>query len=160
MSSHPDATAATPATSTPGARQWLVPFDGSDCALRSLRHAIGLARDARAGSIHVVTAHEQPYIFGEIEVYVSPEKVAEMQRVHSETLLAPAVALLREAGVNFTTEVLVGHIAQAIAHRADELGCAGIVMGTRGKTAIGNLILGSVANQVVHFANVPVTLIK
>ena len=71
-----------------------------------------------------------------------------------------AVALLREAGVAFTTEVLVGHIAQAIAHRADELGCAGIVMGTRGKTAIGNLILGSVAHPVVHFANVPVTLIK
>lgn len=160
MSPHPDAPALSTPAPAPAARQWLVPFDGSDCALRSLRHAISLALDARASSIHVVTAHEQPYIFGEIEVYVSNEKMAEMQRVHSESLLAPAVALLREAGVNFTTEVLVGHIAQAIAHRADELGCAGIVMGTRGKTAIGNLILGSVANQVVHFAKVPVTLIK
>lgn len=160
MSPHPDAPALSTPAPAPAARQWLVPFDGSDCALRSLRHAISLALDARASSIHVVTAHEQPYIFGEIEVYVSNEKMAEMQRVHSESLLAPAVTLLREAGVAFTTEVLVGHIAQAIAHRADELGCAGIVMGTRGKTAIGNLILGSVANQVVHFANVPVTLIK
>lgn len=160
MPSPHDVPASDTAAAAPATRQWLVPFDGSDCALRSLRYAIGMARDARAGSIHVVTAQEQPYIFGEIEVYVSNEKMAEMQRVHSESLLAPAVTLLRESGVAFTTEVLVGHVAQTIAHRADELGCAGIVMGTRGKTAIGNLILGSVANQVVHFANVPVTLIK
>mgnify|MGYP000093005285 CR=1 FL=1 len=42
MTSPPDATAASPASSSPEARRWLVPFDGSDCALRSLRHAIGL----------------------------------------------------------------------------------------------------------------------
>lgn len=160
MPSRSDTPAPASAGPTPARRQWLVPFDGSDCALRSLQHAIGLAQEARAGSIHVVTAHEQPVVYGEIEVYVSSEKMAELQRLHSETLLAPAVALLRDAGVSFTTEVLIGHVAQAIAQRADELGCAGIVMGTRGKTAIGNLILGSVANQVVHFANVPVTLIK
>jgi hypothetical protein len=35
-----------------------------------------------------------------------------------------------------------------------------IVMGTRGMTAFGQMLLGSVASRVVHFAAVPVTLVK
>jgi nucleotide-binding universal stress UspA family protein len=56
--------------------------------------------------------------------------------------------------------VLVGHIGQTIARRADELGCDGIVMGTSGRGALGNLLLGSVATKVIHHAKVPVTLVK
>ena len=33
-------------------------------------------------------------------------------------------------------------------------------MGTRGVGALGNLILGSLAAKLIHFAEVPVTLVK
>jgi nucleotide-binding universal stress UspA family protein len=33
-------------------------------------------------------------------------------------------------------------------------------MGTRGMTAIGGLVMGSIATKVVHAAHVPVTLVK
>ena len=36
--------------------------------------------------------------------------------------------------------------------------CSQIVMGTRGMSAIANLVIGSTANQIVHLAEVPVTL--
>jgi nucleotide-binding universal stress UspA family protein len=62
--------------------------------------------------------------------------------------------------VPYEKEILIGNIAEVIARRADELGCDGIVMGTRGMTAIGGLVMGSVATKVVHAANVPVTLVK
>ena len=33
-------------------------------------------------------------------------------------------------------------------------------MGSRGMGALGNLVLGSIANQVVHLTEIPVTLVK
>ena len=43
---------------------------------------------------------------------------------------------------------------------AETLGCDGIVMGTRGMGAIGNLVAGSVATKVIHLTKLPVTLVK
>jgi nucleotide-binding universal stress UspA family protein len=75
-------------------------------------------------------------------------------------VLAAAEKVLEEAAIPYTTEVLTGHVAEVIGRRADEIGCDNIVMGTRGMTAISNLLMGSVATKVLHFANVPVTLVK
>lgn len=43
-----------------------VPFDGSDCALRALEHAVTLAQRIGECSIHIAHAHEEPLIYGEI----------------------------------------------------------------------------------------------
>ena len=138
----------------------LVAVDGSENALRALRYAIGIAQKSSPASIHLVTAHDEPLVYGEIAVYVTPEKMVELQRRHGEAILATAAELLKRSGVPYTTEILVGHIGEVIAKRAGELECDAIVMGSRGMTAVGNLVMGSVATKVVHFAHVPVTLVK
>jgi nucleotide-binding universal stress UspA family protein len=51
-------------------------------------------------------------------------------------------------------------VARSIVERAHELGCTHIVMGTRGMSLLGNLVLGSVATKVIHAARCPVTLVK
>jgi len=99
-------------------------------------------------------------MYGGLEVYASPERTAELQEKEGATILAGADAVLQEAGVASSKEVLVGPIGPTIAQRADQLHCDGIVMGTRGMGALGNLLLGSVATKVIHFAQVPVTLVK
>jgi nucleotide-binding universal stress UspA family protein len=43
---------------------------------------------------------------------------------------------------------------------AEEQRVDGIVMGTRGLGPVKGLVLGSVANKVIHLAEVPVTLVK
>jgi nucleotide-binding universal stress UspA family protein len=141
-------------------RKLLVPFDGSESALRALQHAVKLAKQAPPTALHVVHAHEEPLLYGEIAVYVPKEKMADLQRKHSDDLLGAAVALLKNSGVAYETEILVGPIGEAIANRADALGCEGIVLGTRGLSAIGNLVMGSVATKIIHLAKVPVTLVK
>ena len=141
-------------------RKILVPFDGSKSALHALQYAIKLAKQNKLTSIHVVHAHEEPVIYGEIEVYISREKMADLQRQHSNDVLASAEKLLEKAAVPHTKEILIGPIAQVIARRAHALHCDSIVMGTRGLTAIGKLVIGSVATKMVHLANVPVTLVK
>lgn len=138
----------------------LVPVDSSDNAIRALRHAIGVAKTNPPTELHIVNAHEPPIVYGEIAVYLPAEKAREMQRRHSEDILRPAAELAREAGVKFTTEILIGDVASSIARYADDKGCDSIVMGSRGMGAIGNLVLGSIATKVVHLTKLPVTLIK
>ena len=107
-----------------------------------------------------MNAHEPPDLEGAVAIYVSHEKMAELQREHSEGVLENGAAVLKEAGVAYTTEVLIGHVGAVIAQCADDRQCDMIIMGTRGMGAIGNLLMGSVSTRVVHFAHVPVTLVK
>lgn len=138
----------------------LVAVDGSDNALRAVEHAARLARDNGPVSLHLVTAHEAPVVYGEIAVYVTEDRMAELQRQAAEQRLAEAEAVLGRYGVPCTKEILVGRVPAAIAACADARGCDGIVLGSRGMGAMGNLLLGSVANKVAHLANVPVTLVR
>jgi nucleotide-binding universal stress UspA family protein len=138
----------------------LVPVDGSENALRAVRYAITMAKLMERASIHLVHAHDEPRIYGEIAVYVPPEKMAALQREHSEAILAAAEGPLKESGVAYTKDVAVGPVANAIVECAERLGCDAIVMGTRGHSTIGNLLLGSVATKVVHLTRLPVTLVK
>lgn len=57
-------------------------------------------------------------------------------------------------------QVRIGSAAAAVIAPAAEHDCDVIVMGTRGMGAVGSLVMGSVAQKVVHLAPVPVTLVK
>lgn len=138
----------------------LVPIDGSECAMRALDYAIKLAKQHGPLELHLVTVHPEPVIYGEIQVYVSQDKMQELQRKHCEDILRPAVEAAGNAGVTFTSEILTGETASEIVRRTGELGCDRIVMGTHGRGAIGALVMGSIAMKVVHLSEVPVTLVK
>jgi nucleotide-binding universal stress UspA family protein len=145
---------------SPQMHKLLVPFDGSNTAMRALEYAIKLAKEHGPMELVIAYAHEPPLIYGEIAVYLPEDKAEELQLKHSEDILRPAIEKAKRAGVPFTTEVLVGDIPESIASRAEALACDGIVMGTRGMSAIGNLVMGSVATKLVHLTKLPVTLVK
>lgn len=137
-----------------------VPFDGSGCALRALEHALVLARRMENCPIHVAYAHEEPLIYGELAVYVPREKMEKLQREQAEGVLARAEPILKAAGLPYEKEILIGPVAQVLAERARALGCDAIVMGTHGLTALGGMLMGSVATRLVHLSAIPVTLVK
>jgi len=137
-----------------------VPIDGSESALRALAHATKLAQRLGNSRIVVAHAHEEPVIYGEIAVYVPLATMQTMQRAHSESVLESAEAQLKGSGVPYDKEILTGPIAHVLAERAKDLGCDAIVMGTHGSTAIGNMLMGSVATKIVHLSSIPVTLVK
>ena len=141
-------------------RRALVAVDNSEHSLRAVRFAISLANDNGPLALHLVTVHEEPLIYGEIAVYVTREKMEELQRRHSEGVLAPAEAMLKEAGVPYEREIVIGPVAHGIADCATRRGCDAIVMGCRGHGAVGNLVLGSVATKVLHLAHIPVVVVK
>ena len=138
----------------------MVPFDGSPNALRALHHAIAAAKENPSIELFLVNTHEESLGLGVTAQDIPFDRVAKLKRANSQEVLRPAEALLREAGVPHRCEILVGPIGETISRRAEELGCDGIVMGTRGMGAIKNLLLGSVSGKVIHLATMPVTLVK
>lgn len=136
----------------------LVPIDGSDCALRALAHAVRLARMIGDAEIHLLNV--QPNIPEAVGDFVGSEAIAKYRAEESEAALLKARERLSGTGIPHRAETRIGAAGETISNYAQETSCDEIVMGTRGLGRLSGLILGSVANQVLHLAEVPLTLIK
>lgn len=78
-----------------------------------------------------------------------------------EEILAKVVQQLTAAGLtNVTTAILKGDPASEIIDYADNQSCDLILMHTHGMGVTKRFTMGSVANNVVHHANVPVLVVK
>jgi len=136
----------------------LVPVDGSEGALNAVRYAAARAKESEA-EIHVLHV-EPPPIYQEARLYAMREDIAKIHLDARQRLIKQATDELAKAGVPHSAHIADGEIANAIAQFAEAQKMDEIVMGTRGMTAFGQMLLGSVASRVVHFAKVPVTLVK
>jgi nucleotide-binding universal stress UspA family protein len=138
----------------------LVPLDGSECALRALAFALERSREVAGASLHVLTVHPEPWVYGQTAVYLGKERMEQLAAQRDAQVLSGAEETLARSGASYVTEALEGDAAEVIARRASETGCNGIIMGTRGMGRVANLVLGSVATKVVHLSALPVTLVK
>jgi nucleotide-binding universal stress UspA family protein len=77
-----------------------------------------------------------------------------------EKYLAPLAAELRGRGIDATWEVRRGVAATAILAAAKSFRADLIAMSTHGRRGFGRLLFGSVAEQVLRHADVPVFLMR
>ena len=89
-----------------------------------------------------------------------PDWFEEVASRGSEEALKSALSKCKGANIAFKPLVRAGQVAKTIAEVAREEGVGQIVMGTRGLGGIQGLLLGSVATQVIHLAEVPLTLVR
>lgn len=137
----------------------LVPVDRSASSNRAVAYVIDLARRAPGVEVHV--ANVQPSLTY-IETLVSPAQMLAdyWGNAAGREAVRPACSLLESADVPHAVHLEHGELAETIEAIARRHECDLIVMGTRGMGAVGNLVLGSVATGVIHFADRPVTLVK
>ena len=137
----------------------LVPVDGSEAsgrALDGLINQFGLYKDGVA--IHLLNV--QRALSSRAAAHIAGDAVPDYHREQGVAELAPARARLDAAKIPYQHHIAVGEPAEVIARYAKEQGCDQIVMGTRGMSSVSNLLLGSVATQVIHLSSVPVLLVK
>lgn len=80
---------------------------------------------------------------------------------YSEEMLTRLRDLVPEAFRDtWDVEIAVGHPADTIVRLAREGNADLIVMATHGRTGLGHLVLGSVAEKVVRLAPCPVLAVK
>lgn len=129
---------------------WLIAIDGSAHSLRAVGEAIRLARQMKSCSLHF--AHVQPWMSKEAAE-------AELAR-RGWTTTAEARALLDAAGMPWRLHVAMGDCAERLVALAGKLDCRGIVVGSRGLGATQSLLIGSVAQKVIHLSPVPVLVVR
>lgn len=138
----------------------LVAVDGSPNALRALEHAIALAgRLAEPAELVLVNAHDDVALRGAGQ-FVGKEAVDGYLNDLSRDELKEAVDLAASSKVPFRTRLLRGPISQSIAQAAGEEHCDLIVLGSKGRSALKDLLIGSVAQRVAALAEAPVTLVR
>ena len=137
----------------------LLPVDGSQSSERAARHLVYLIKNFTPLVVRVLNV-QPPVKAGEISPLVTSEQVEETRLEDGIACGAPVRAILDEAGIAYTYEVELGPVSETIAHYVGEHKCDAIIMGTRGLSAISNLLMGSIATKVLHLTDVPVTLVK
>lgn len=137
----------------------LLPVDGSEVSLKAVRFAIGLLQQGLSGSL-VVANVQEPATFYEMVVAPDAEVLQQVSTAAGVDTLEPAESLLMEAGVVYEREIASGDPAHTIVDIAERFACDMIVMGARGTSALRSALLGSVSNEVLHAAQVPVMIVK
>lgn len=139
-------------------RTVLVPIDGSECSLRALHYLIGARTGERGPVVHLLNV--QPSMTGDVRQFIAGSDISEYQRTQSEVALRPARDLLEGSGVACEAHLAIGHAADCITRCAEELDCDHIVMGTHGRSALADLLVGSTTLRVLHGTQLPVVLVK
>lgn len=138
----------------------VVPCDDSACSLRALEFVVSTLRPA-AGRLDILILHVRPRLPYPGAVAVAGQDAADQYyREEGTAALQPARDRLERDGIPYRAEILVGDPAATIASYAQEVGAEQIVMGTHGRGGLGSLLLGSVAQEVIRLAGVPVVLVK
>jgi nucleotide-binding universal stress UspA family protein len=143
----------------------LVPLDGSELAEGVLPYAKDLGRRLHA-KIHFLWVVE-----GKIPVLLeagsdgtSPIEIAaeqtERERKQADNYLSQLVSNWRGEGVDAGCTVVEGAPAVKIIETAHSLDVDLIAMSTHGRSGLGRLVSGSVADEVLREAGIPVLLVK
>ena len=139
----------------------LVPVDGSGSSGRAVDHLIkklGWFKDG--AEIHLLNV-QPPVPYGNrVSSVIGHDQLAQYHQEEGKAALKNAMHKLDAAKLKYHYHIGVGQEAEVICQYAKEKHCDQIFMGTRGLGSISNLILGSVANKVIHLSPVPVLLVK
>jgi nucleotide-binding universal stress UspA family protein len=134
----------------------LVPLDGSALAEAALSRAVDIVRDCPTASLLLLRAAEAPVLAGGDPVEAQVEVVREAE----EYLERVAARVRSEDTVEVSTSVWYGPPAPAIVEAAEIAKADMIVMSTHGRSGLGRLFLGSVAESVLRATHTPVLLLR
>ncbi len=139
----------------------LVATDGSKAALHASKFAADLVGrlSSRSRSITLINVHDDAGLRA-AEAFVGHAVVADYLRELSEKELRSARKALDAAGIRHDMVVRTGRPAPEIVACAKEGRFDLIVMGAKGRGAIADLLIGSVAQRVLTTARQPVVLVK
>ena len=139
----------------------LLAVDGSKHSLDAVDSVIEHADWYREKpTVELVTVHlPLPRLPG-MSMVVGKNQIQQYYEEEGEACLAAAKKKLDVAGIAYKANSLVGPVAETLVQHATKSRCDLIFIGTRGRTEVGNAMLGSTATKVLHIANTPVLLVR
>ena len=139
----------------------LVPVDGSATAKRALQEAVKLS--GGKAKLRLVYVVEESYALDATGyAFIDYSALLEAVRQTGERTLAQAAEEAHQSGMMAETTLLEAsgeRISRVIEGEANNWKADLIVIGTHGRSGINRMLMGSVAEEVVRGASVPVLMV-
>lgn len=140
----------------------VIPLDGSELSETALETAIEFSRrfDAPLHVMRVVDSQSLEQLGGSAVSfnYSGLADILEAETDDAKEYIASLVSRLESDGLTVTHDVRIGPVARGILSELQ--GGDLVVMASHGRTGIRRWVLGSVAEEVMRHADVPVLLVK
>ena len=137
----------------------VVGTDGSDAAKRAAAIAASVARNNNA-ELHIITVVRPPEgWWGVVGSPPTPEAVADALAKAQRSILDGTLEAIEAEGVTVTTVEEIGDPAGVLMDYCKAQNAGVLVVGKRGAGIVERLIMGSVADRVVHHSPCPVLVV-
>ncbi len=134
----------------------LLPVDGSRLSDAAADMAIELSADTGAPIIVLHVRRTVPTGLGQPNAV----ELLEVLNDNAEEVMKHYRAKLTGMKVDFTELIVGGGVAEVISNVADVEKCDLIIIGSKGKSDLEGLILGSVTHKVLQTTDKPVLVVK
>jgi nucleotide-binding universal stress UspA family protein len=139
----------------------LVPLDGSAFAEQALpiarRLAAASSATLRLVYVHTPSATWDPGVEFSLFDPEVEQQVREREYAYLDSL---SKKLTKGGGLHVDCTLLNGQIAESLEEYAERTGTDLVVMTSHGRGGVGRMVLGNVADQLVHHLNVPVLILR
>ena len=132
--------------------------DGSECSHRAVRYLAKSFRKA-VKNLHVTLFYVDVPMLDRVADALGERRVAEIHRENTNACLKESRRRLKRCGIDFDEASATGNAAVCIARRAREGKYDLVLMGSHGRTAMKNVLLGSVTARVLAECDVPVLVV-
>ena len=139
-------------------RPILVAVDGSEPSMKGLKTASELSR---ATGVTLLLTYVIPPL--SLPGPMSPEIAERLQdgeHAHADFVVKSALAEASRLSVPADSVILRGGPAEALSDAAETRDCSMVVIGSRGRGGVARVLLGSVADRLVHICKRPVLVVK
>ena len=138
----------------------LAAIDGSDVSLNAAAYAITLAKNNNA-EIIVINVVDLSSIFKMLPPDTKKQLI-DIGRQEASRMLDNVSDMAKQDGLRIKTEIIESAIpaADAIIKYAREKNIDLIVVGTKGRSGMSKVLLGSVASKVVTYSPCPVLVVR
>jgi len=137
-------------------KQIMVPVDDSRYSFDAVQYSIDFAKGLKC-EILLLHCHKQfPTTIGEPFLQKAIDKILE----NANDVLEPYREIYKENDVPFKELFLEEPAGKVISETAKIEGVTLIIMGSRGKSDLAGLILGSTTHKVLHTAPCPVLVVR
>jgi nucleotide-binding universal stress UspA family protein len=143
----------------------MVPLDGSElaeCVIPYIEDFIDQAQVEFIVFVRVVKPVITPASFDDSITYLPEDwsKWESEKKTSAEDYLKKVVSRLKQNGVKFQTEVLVGRIGDRLLDyiKANDFNL--IVISTHGRSGLSRWVRGSVADKILSAAHIPILMVR
>ena len=131
----------------------LLPVDGSEHSMHAVAHAVSLVREG--GEIVVAT------VLPPIPNVIGGDARKEAVKADASLITQPVMDVIAKDNIACREKIVLHtSTAEGIIETAEDMKCDLIVMGSRGRSDIEGLLLGSVTHKVLTLATVPVLVVR